>query len=64
MEKIKKESSQNCEQQTEYEISDKVKFEVYGHEMIEKIVKISGNSGRLYVPPDWVGHTVKIVKVD
>ncbi len=43
---------------------EKVKFEVYGEEMIEKIVKSSGNSGRIYLPPDWIGHTVKIVKVD
>ena len=35
----------------------KVKFEVYGEEMIEKKVKLSGNSGRVYLPPDWVGHT-------
>lgn len=42
----------------------KVKFEVYGEEMIEKIVKSSGNSGRIYLPPNWVGHTVKIIKVE
>lgn len=45
-------------------VSEKVKFEVYGEEMIEKEVKSSGNSGRIYLPPDWIGHTVKIVKVD
>ncbi|MCK5837789.1 MAG: DUF2080 family transposase-associated protein, partial [Desulfobacula sp.] len=32
----------------------KVKFEVYGEEMIEKEVKSSGNSGRIYLPPNWV----------
>jgi putative transposon-encoded protein len=42
----------------------KVKFEVYGEEMIEKEVKSSGNSGRIYLPPNWVGHTVKIIKVE
>jgi putative transposon-encoded protein len=42
----------------------KVKFEVYGEEMIEKEVKLSGNSGRVYLPPDWVGRKVKIVRVD
>lgn len=42
----------------------KVKFEVYGEEMIEKRVKLSGNSGRVYLPPDWVGHQVKIIRVD
>lgn len=28
----------------------KVKFEIYGEEMIEKEVKLSGNSGRIYLP--------------
>ena len=42
----------------------KVKFEVYGEEMIEKEVKSSGNSGRIYLTPNWVGHTVKIIKVE
>ncbi len=42
----------------------KVKFEVYGEEMIEKKVKLSGNSGRVYLPPDWVGHQVKIIRID
>ena len=41
-----------------------VKFEVYGEEMIEKKVKLSGNSGRVYLPPDWVGHLVKIIRID
>jgi len=42
----------------------KVKLEIYGEEMVEKIVKLSGNSGRVYLPPDWVGCRVKIVRVD
>jgi putative transposon-encoded protein len=42
----------------------KVKFKVYGEEMVEKTVKLSGNSGRVYLPPDWVGHRVKIVRID
>jgi putative transposon-encoded protein len=47
------------------EISNsRVKFEVYGEEMIEKKVKLSGNSGRVYLPPDWVGHHVKIIRID
>src|SRR5208337_365137 len=37
----------------------KVKFEVFGEEMVEKRVKPSGNSGRVYLPPDWVGCRVK-----
>ena len=42
----------------------KVKFEVYGEEMVEKTVKLSGNSGRVYLPPDWVGRRVKIIRTD
>lgn len=42
----------------------KVKFEVYGEEMVEKVVKLSGNSGRVYLPPDWVGCRVKIIRID
>ena len=30
----------------------KVKFEIYGEEMLEKRVKSSGNSGRVYLPPN------------
>ena len=49
--------------ETEY-IRSKSKFEVYGVEMIEKEVKKSGNSGRVYLPPDWVGKRVKIIRID
>ena len=44
--------------------SPKVKFGVIGEEMIEKEVKRSGNTGRVYVPPDWVGKRVKIIRID
>jgi putative transposon-encoded protein len=44
--------------------NNKVKFEIYGEEMIEKRVKLSGNSGRVYLPPNWVGHKVKIIRTD
>jgi putative transposon-encoded protein len=42
----------------------KSKFEVYGEEMIEKEVKQSGNSGRVYLPPEWVGRHVKIIRIE
>jgi len=45
-------------------LKTKVKFEIYGEEMLEKIVKSSGNSGRVYLPPDWVGRKIKIVRID
>ncbi|MDR3554356.1 MAG: DUF2080 family transposase-associated protein [Syntrophobacteraceae bacterium] len=41
-----------------------VRFEVYGEEMLEKRVRLSGNSGRIYLPPDWVGHRVKVIRID
>lgn len=40
----------------------KVKFEIYGEEMIEKTVNSSGNSGRVYLPPEWIGTKVKVIK--
>lgn len=45
-------------------MQNKSKFEVYGEEMIEKEVKQSGNSGRVYLPPEWVGKRVKIIRID
>ncbi len=42
----------------------RVKFVIFGEEMIEKEVKLSGNSGRVYLPPTWVGHQVKIIRID
>ena len=42
----------------------KVKFEVYGEEVLSKAVKQSGNSGRVYLPPDWIGKHIKIIRID
>jgi putative transposon-encoded protein len=58
-EKLKNEHKPITETET-----PKVKFEVYGEEMVEKVVKLSGNSGRIYLPPDWVGFRVKIIRID
>ena len=49
---------------TKAEVPEKVKFEVFGEEMLQKEVKLSGNSGRVYLPPDWVGKHVKIIRTD
>ncbi len=43
---------------------NKVKFEVYGEEMLEKQVKHSGNSGRVYLPPEWIGKHIKVIRTD
>ncbi len=40
------------------------RFEVYGEEMLEKVVAKSGSSGRVYLPPDWIGKRVKVIRVD
>jgi len=45
--------------------SGKVKFKIYGEEMIDKKVSPSGSSsGRIYLPPDWVNRHVKIIRMD
>jgi putative transposon-encoded protein len=44
--------------------SPKAKFRIFGEEMIEKRVKPSGNTGRVYLPLDWVGKFVKIIRID
>ncbi len=54
----------DAERPTESKIFQKVKFEVYGEEMISKEVKQSGNSGRVYLPPDWIGKHIKIIRID
>jgi putative transposon-encoded protein len=41
-----------------------VRFEVYGEKILEKIVKPSGNSARVSLPPDWVGGHVKIIRIN
>lgn len=45
-------------------LTDRVRFEVYGQEMLAKLVRASGNSGRIYLPTNWVGRQVKIIRVD
>ena len=40
------------------------KIQLLGFEMLEKQVTKSGNSGRVYVPIEWVGKRVKIVLVE
>ena len=50
-------------EETQY-LRYKAKFEVYGEEMIEKEVKQSGNSGRVYLPPEWIGKHVKIIRIE
>ena len=44
--------------------SPKAKFRVFGEEIIEKEVKPCGNTGRVYLPLDWVGKHVKIIRLE
>jgi hypothetical protein len=44
--------------------SPKPKFGLFGLEMIEKEVKPRRNTGRVYLPQDWVGKLVKIIRID
>ena len=67
MEKVKEKQKEDVASDSADEtnvVHQKVKFEVYGEEMLEKKVRSSGNSGRIYLPPDWVGHRVKIIRID
>ena len=45
-------------------VRKEAKFEVFGQEMVEKVVAKSGSSGRVYLPPDWIGKRVKVIRVD
>jgi len=40
------------------------KIQLTGYEMLEKHVNKSGNSGRVYVPIEWVGKRVKIILLE
>jgi len=40
------------------------KIQLTGFEMLEKQVNQSGNSGRVYVPTEWIGKKVKIILLE
>lgn len=40
------------------------KIQLTGYEMLEKQVNKSGNSGRVYVPIEWIGKRVKIILLE
>ncbi len=64
MPKQKNKTIENSKDEPVKKPRKKVKFEIYGEELIEKKVKSSGNSGRVYLPPNWIGHQVKIIRID
>jgi len=40
------------------------KIQLHGFEMLEKRVTQSGNSGRVYVPIEWVSKRVKLILLE
>jgi len=45
-------------------MNELMEVKVQGYQIIEKPVKSSGNSGRVYVPKSWVGKKVKVVLLE
>ncbi len=45
-------------------MAKETKIQLTGYEMLEKQVNKSGNSGRVYVPVEWIGKKVKIILVE
>lgn len=41
-----------------------MRIELEAYQVIEKEVKSSGNSGRVYVPKEWIGKRVKILLIE
>lgn len=41
-----------------------MEIKINAYQIIEKTVKPSGNSGRVYVPINWVGKKVKVVLLE
>lgn len=40
------------------------KLTLYGVEIVEKMVSVCNQGGRIYLPLTWLGKRVKIVRVD
>jgi len=45
-------------------MSKQTKIQLTGYEMLEKEVNKSGNSGRVYVPINWIGKKVKVILLE
>ena len=42
----------------------KTNIQLIGYEMLEKQVNKSGNSGRVYLPIEWIDKKVKIIRLE
>ena len=45
-------------------MSEEMEIKINAYQIVEKTVKQSGNSGRVYVTIDWVGKKVKVVLIE
>jgi putative transposon-encoded protein len=43
---------------------EETQIQLNGYEMLEKKAKKSGNSGRVYVPAEWIGKRVKLILLE
>ncbi|MEM4263439.1 MAG: DUF2080 family transposase-associated protein [Candidatus Woesearchaeota archaeon] len=46
------------------EAEKEIQIKLTGYEVLEKQVNKGGNSGRVYLPIEWVGKRVKIILVE
>lgn len=49
---------------TKIRVSIEGSEELRVYDILEKEVKRTGHSGRIYVPPSWIGKRVKIILLD
>ena len=47
-----------------YEDGEKCQLTFFGKEMLDKEVKPSCGCGRIYLPKEWIGKRVKVIRVD
>ncbi len=41
-----------------------MQLQMEGYEVVEKVAKKGGNSGRIYVPKEWIGKKVRAVLIE
>jgi len=45
-------------------MAEPMRISLDAYQVIEKVVRAGGNSGRVYVPKEWIDKRVKIVLVE
>lgn len=43
---------------------NRVKIEIHGKDSVDRKVGTSGKTGRIYLPPEWIGHQVFVIRLD